>query len=84
MDLYELPFLGSVIGTMLAYFHMCGIMLLLRGSPQLKCHLSGLLINVGECMITQTSKVRVLGVIFHKFLNLDDHYVEAHIFILET
>ena len=56
-------------------------------SPQLKCDLSGLSVNVGESMITQSSKVRDLGVIFDQFLNFDDHillYVEAHIFIIET
>ena len=42
-------------------------------SPQLKCNLSGLLVNVGESMITQSSKVRYLGVIFDKFLNFDNH-----------
>ena len=34
-------------------------------SPQLKCDLSGLSVNVGESMITQSSKVRDLGVIFN-------------------
>ena len=38
-------------------------------SPQLKYDLSGLSVNVGEIMITQTSKVRDLGVIFDQFLN---------------
>ena len=38
-------------------------------SSQLKCDLSGLSINVGESMITQSSKVRDLGVIFDQFLN---------------
>ena len=42
-------------------------------SPQRKCDLSGLSVNVGESMITQSSKVRDLGVIFDQFLNLDDH-----------
>ena len=41
--------------------------------PQLKCDLSGLSVNVGESMITQSSKVRDLGVIFDPFLNFDDH-----------
>ena len=40
-------------------------------SPQLKCDLSGLSVNVGESMIS--SKVRDLGVIFAQFLNFDDH-----------
>ena len=38
-------------------------------------------------MITQSSKVRDLGVIVDQFLNFDDNillYAEAHIFILET
>ena len=42
-------------------------------SPQLKCDLSGLSVNVGERMITQSSKVRDLGVIFDQFVNFDDH-----------
>ena len=42
-------------------------------SPQLNCDLSGLSVNVGENMITQSSKVRDLGVIFDQFLNCDDH-----------
>ena len=42
-------------------------------SPQLKCDLSGLSVNVGESMITQSSKVRDMGVIFDQFLNFDDH-----------
>ena len=42
-------------------------------SPQLKCDLSGLSVNVGESMISQSSKVRDLGVIFDQFLNFDDH-----------
>ena len=29
--------------------------------------------NVGESMITQSSKVRDLGVIFDQFLNFDNH-----------
>ena len=40
-------------------------------SPQLKCDLSGLSVNVDKSMIT--SKVRDLGVIFDQFLNFDDH-----------
>ena len=42
-------------------------------SPQLKCDLSGLSVNVGESMITQSSKVRDLEVIFVQFLYFDDH-----------
>ena len=55
-------------------------------SPQLKCDLSGLSVNVGECMISQSSKVRDLGVIFDQFLNLDDHITAicTHIYKLET
>ena len=45
-------------------------------SPQLKCDLSGLSVNVGESMITQSSKVRDLGVIFDQFLNFDDHITD--------
>ena len=44
-------------------------------SPQLKCKLSGLSVNAGESMITQSSKVRDLGVLFDKFLNFDDHII---------
>ena len=42
-------------------------------SLQLKCDLSGLSVNVGESMVTQSSKMRDLGVIFDQFLNFDDH-----------
>ena len=42
-------------------------------SLQLKCDLSDLSVNVGESIITQSSKVRDLGVIFDQFLNFDDH-----------
>ena len=42
-------------------------------SPQLRCDLSGLSGNVGECQITQSLKVRDLGVTFDQFLNFDDH-----------
>ena len=42
-------------------------------SPQLRCDLSGLSVNVGESEITQSSKVRDLGVTFDQFLNFDDH-----------
>ena len=42
-------------------------------STLLKCDLSGLAVNDGECMIIQSSKVRDLGVIFDQFVNLDDH-----------
>ena len=42
-------------------------------SPQLKCDLSGLSVNVGESIITQSPKVTDLGVIFDQFLNFDDH-----------
>ena len=54
-------------------------------SPQLKCDLSGLSVNVGESMITQSSKVRDLGVIYDYIYSIILLlYVEAHIFILET
>ena len=42
-------------------------------SPQLRCDLSGLSVNVGESQITQSLKVRDLGVTFDQFLNVDDH-----------
>ena len=38
--------------------------------PHLKCGLSA---NVGESLITQSSKASDLGVIFDQFLNFDDH-----------
>ena len=54
-------------------------------SPQLRCDLSGLSVNVGESQITQSLKVRDLGVTFDQFLNFDDHITAIiHIFILET
>ena len=37
------------------------------------CDLSGLSVNAGESMITQSSKVRDLGVVFDQFLDVDDH-----------
>ena len=42
-------------------------------SPQLRCDLSGLSVNVGESQITQSLKVRDLGVTFDQFLNFDNH-----------
>ena len=51
-------------------------------SPQLRCDLSGLSVNVGESQITQSLKVKDLGVTFDHIILL--LYVEAHIFILET
>ena len=42
-------------------------------SPQLKCDLNGLSVNVDKSRITQSSKMRDLGVIFDQFLNFDDH-----------
>ena len=42
-------------------------------SPHQKCDFSGLSVNVGESMITQSSKVRDLGVIFDQILNFYDH-----------
>ena len=41
----------------------------------MKCDMSGLSVDVGESMITQSSKVRDLGVIFDQFLNFDDHII---------
>ena len=54
--------------------------------PQLRCDFSGLSVNVGESQITQSLKVRDLGVTFDNFSTLMIIlllYVEAHIFILE-
>ena len=45
-------------------------------SPQLRCDLSGLSVNVGESQITQTLKVSDLGVTFDQFLNFDDHIAD--------
>ena len=42
-------------------------------SPQLRCDLSGLSVNVDESQITQSLKVRDLCVTFDQFLNFDDH-----------
>ena len=42
-------------------------------SPQLRCDLSGLSVNVGKSQITQSLKVRDLGVTFDQFLNVDNH-----------
>ena len=42
-------------------------------SPQLRCDLSGLSVNVGESQITHSLKVVDLGVTFDQFLNFDDH-----------
>ena len=42
-------------------------------SPQLKCDLSDLSLNVGESMIAQSSNVKDLRVIIDQFLNFDYH-----------
>ena len=42
-------------------------------SPQLKYDSSDLSANVGERKITQSTKVRDLGVKFDQFLNFDNH-----------
>ena len=42
-------------------------------SPQLRYDLSGLSVNVGESQLTQSLKVRDLGVTFDQFLNFNDH-----------
>ena len=42
-------------------------------TPQLKCDLSGLSVNVGESMITQSSNMRDLEVILNQFLNYNNH-----------
>ena len=42
-------------------------------SAQLSCDLSGLSVNVGENQITQSLKVRDLGVTYDQFLDFDDH-----------
>ena len=47
-------------------------------SPQLKCDISGLSVDVGESMITQSSKVRHLAVIFDQFLQFYDHIIRSH------
>ena len=46
-------------------------------SPHLRCDSNGLLVNVEESQITQYLKVRDVGVIFHQFLNFDDHNISA-------
>ena len=42
-------------------------------SPQLRCDLSGLSVNVGESQLTQSLKLRDFGVTFNQFLNFDHH-----------
>ena len=42
-------------------------------SPQAKQDLSSLSVSVGDGVITHSSKVRDLGVIFDQFLNFDDY-----------
>ena len=42
-------------------------------SPQLRCDMSDLSVNVTESQITQSLKVRDLGVTFDQFLKFDDH-----------
>ena len=42
-------------------------------SPQLRCDLSGLSVNVGESQITQSLMVRDLGVTFDQFINFENH-----------
>ena len=44
-------------------------------SPQLRYDLSDLSVNVGESQITQSLKVRNLGVTFDQFLNFNDHII---------
>ena len=55
---------------------------------QLKCDFSVLSVNVGESMITKSSKVRDLGVIFDQFLNFDDNITaicrSTHIHIIRN
>ena len=45
-------------------------------SPKLRCDLSVLLVNVGESQITQSLKMKDLGVTHDQFLNFDDHISE--------
>ena len=44
-------------------------------SPQLRYDLSDFSVNVGESQITQSLKVRNLGVTFDQFLNFNDHII---------
>ena len=66
---------GSIFSELLMCVGgVCSILLLEQKfivfrSPQLKCNLSGLSVNVGVNMITQPSTMRDLGVIFDKFLS---------------
>ena len=54
-------------------------------SPQLNCDLSGLSVNAGKSMITQSSKIWESYLTnFSTFMIILLLYVEAHIFILET
>ena len=54
----------------------------------MRCELSGLSVNVGESQITQSFKVRDLGVTFNQFLKFDEHITaiicREYMFILET
>ena len=52
-------------------------------SPQLRCDLSGLSVNVGESQITQSLKVSY-STNFSALMIILLQYVEVHIFILET
>ena len=47
-------------------------------SPQLTCDLS---VNVDESLVTQSLKVRDLGVTFDQFLNFDDHITAIYFHI---
>ena len=56
-------------------------------SPQLRCDLSGLSVNVGESQIAQSLKGEIYVSHSTNFSNLMIIlllYVEAHIFIIET
>ena len=63
----------NLAGWIIRTFAMRNPQVMLTHETQLKYDLSGLSINVGESIITQSSKVRDLGVTFDQFLNFDDH-----------
>ena len=88
-DLYAT--FDNLFGILEKYVGICGIALKINDtktqfivfrSSELRCHLSGLSVNVGENQITQSLKVRDLCVTLTNFSTLMIIlllYVEAHI-----
>ena len=44
-------------------------------STQTTCYLSGLLVNVAESKIMQSSKLKIFAAILDQFLNFNDHNI---------